>query len=112
MEAYDLPKWGETVELPFPVQANFVHSNQTNYQISSMYRRQATSDEPTEEERKAAFNYFPTVCISVEATTPAKGITQYRLFPSYDVMPAPLEPRFVYEWPLSVWQGHYSEHDK
>ncbi|KIM32460.1 hypothetical protein M408DRAFT_327018 [Serendipita vermifera MAFF 305830] len=109
IEAYAIPEMGQTAVDPPPVQCNYLHSNQTNYDISSMYQRQSTSDDPSTEEVIEALAYLPPVTISVESSPPAKGITQYRLFPTYVSEP---EPRFGYVWPVTVWQGHYSEHDQ
>ncbi|PVG01857.1 hypothetical protein CPB86DRAFT_698689 [Serendipita vermifera] len=110
IEAYRPPEWGTTQFQPPPVQCNYLHSNQTNYNISAMYTRQKTSDNPSEEEVIEAVGYFPTVTISVESSDPNKGITQYRLYAKYD--PAGLDQKFAYQWPVTVWQGHYSEHDQ
>lgn len=109
IEAYAIPEWKSTSVSPAPLQCNYVQSNQKNYYISAMYTRQATSDNPSEEEIIKAQGYLPTVTISVESAHPIKGITQYRLYPMY--VPEE-EPRFRYQWPMNVWQGHYSEHDQ
>lgn len=74
-----------------------------------MYTRQPTCDKPTEEETKEALGYFPTVTLTVESTYPVKGITQYRLYPIYVPEEA---PHFRYQWPMNVWQGHYTENDQ
>jgi hypothetical protein len=95
--------------MPAPLQCNYVQSNETNYDISAMYMRQPTSDNPSEEEVTEALGYFPTVTISVESGSPVRGITQYRLYATH--VPE-AEPHFRYQWPMNVWQGHYSEHDK
>jgi hypothetical protein len=110
IEAYRPPAWGTTQFQPPPVQCNYLHSNQTNYDISAMYMRQKTSDNPSEEEVIGAVGYYPSVTISVESSDPNKGITQYRLYATHD--PANLEQKFAYQWPVTVWQGHYSEHDQ
>ena len=109
IEAYAIPEMGQAAVEPPPVQCNYLHSNQTNYDISAMYQRQRTVDNPSTEEVIEAMAYLPPVTISVESSPPARGITQYRLFPTYVSEP---EHRFGYVWPVTVWQGHYSEHDQ
>jgi len=108
IEAYVIPEMGKTVVDPLPAQCNYLHSNQTNYDISAMYQRQKKSDKPSPEEVIEASAYLPPVTISVESSPPARGITQYRLFPT---RVTDEEPHFAYAWPVTVWQGHYSEHD-
>jgi hypothetical protein len=112
IEAYQLPEWGRTLNSPAPLQAHFMQSDQSYYSISAMYRRQATSDDPTKEERSEASDYIPTVCISTENAGPLKGITQFRLQPIANPTTGPNEPNFIYKWPLTIWQGHYSAKDQ
>lgn len=111
IEAYQIPLWGTMHQAPMPLQCNYVHANQTNYTISEMYRRQPTCDNPSEEEIAEANGYYPAVTICVESSEPNRGITQYRLYPTREPETKESEARFSYIWPVTVWQGHYSEHD-
>ncbi|KAG8827947.1 hypothetical protein FRC19_011095 [Serendipita sp. 401] len=112
LEAYEVPGWGTSQVNAVPNNCNYIHSNQNNYTISQMYRRQKTCDNPSTEEIIEASGYLPTITISVESSPPHKGITQYRLFPTRDPTSTDASPKFGYSWPITVWTGHYAEHDK
>lgn len=128
MEMYGIPAWGQTRNDALPWAEFRYWSDTIDYKISMMFKRQPTSDNPTEEEQIAAVNYMAPIVICVSSPSPSRGITHYKMTPSYTPPPPPPDPNnpaevlaaqnrpklplYSYDWPPERWSGAYADVDR